>query len=138
MFTFDDSLCYHRLDDDHDDDRYPRKYTDTERVRILAKCRSTGSETPWAYHERRQRLRAEHDLKQLNLEDEQPTIVKPTHSFKIVFMKSRTAMKLTQKALAQRLNVTVSEIQNYESGKVKMPGHIRGRANRVLKTKLPQ
>ncbi len=71
------------------------------------------------------------------LEDESETFHKPEipYSLSQEIMKARCAMKLTQKELAQKLNLQPSIISNYESGKA-IPDHqILQKIAKALNTK---
>merc|ERR1712098_990260 len=58
--------------------------------------------------------------------------------YRRLLMNARLAKSWKQKDLAQRLCVSVQEIQRWESGKVVPPGNIRGKLNRILNVKLPK
>lgn len=62
---------------------------------------------------------------------------KISHDFKISLQKSRQSHKLSQKQLAQKINVSESLIKEYESGKAIPNGNIINKLNRVLGIKLP-
>lgn len=61
-----------------------------------------------------------------------------THSFKISLMRARQAKKLSQKELAQKINVKSNLINEYESGKTIPDGQIINKLNRALDIKLPK
>lgn len=61
-----------------------------------------------------------------------------THSFKVSLMRARQAKKLTQKQLADQINVKHSVINDYESGKIVPDGNIINKLNRALGIKLPK
>jgi ribosome-binding protein aMBF1 (putative translation factor) len=138
--------------DDFDDDYvFTRKplshYSLEERTKITQQCRTRGKESPWDYRRRHDNLSDVHQARAARQtqkqeakreEEELPTIPKPTQSFKIAIQKARMASKLNQKLLAQKLSISVNDYAGFESGKKVMPGHLRNKANRILKTKLPQ
>jgi len=61
---------------------------------------------------------------------------KVSHSLKIQIQKARTVNKLSQKELAQKLNVTPSVIQSYENGNAIPDSKILQKLRRILKVKL--
>jgi len=64
-----------------------------------------------------------------------PTV---THEFKVALMKARQAKEMSQKDLAQKLNVKPSVINDYESGKaIPQPGFV-SQLNRILGVTLPK
>ena len=69
--------------------------------------------------------------------DEKP-FKKIGHNFKLALQKTRQEKKMSQKELAQKLNVTQTVIAGYESGKVIPDGNLIDRMNRLLGTKLPK
>ena len=58
--------------------------------------------------------------------------------FRLALQKARQEKKLTQKELAQKLNVTQIVINGYESGKEIPKGNLINQMNRVLGVKLPK
>jgi len=63
---------------------------------------------------------------------------KTTSSYRKAIQNARIARNWTQKQLAQQMNVQTTAVQKWESGKEVPPGNLRGKLNRVLKTKLPK
>ena len=61
---------------------------------------------------------------------------KVSHSLKIQIQKARTASKMTQKELAQKVNVTQSVIQSYENGTAVPNAQVLQKLRRILKVKL--
>jgi len=59
-----------------------------------------------------------------------------SHTLKTQIQKARMAQKLTQKQLAQKINVTPSVIQSYENGKAVPDNKVLQNLRRVLKVKL--
>lgn len=72
-----------------------------------------------------------------NAEEAAP-IKKSTTEFKNAFQQARLANKLSQKELAQKINVPVAMIQQYESGKVAPTNLFISNMEKLLKTKLPR
>lgn len=62
---------------------------------------------------------------------------KTNTTYRKQLMDARIARGWNQKQLAQKLNVTASDVQRWESGKAVPPGNLRGRLNSVLRVKLP-
>ena len=61
-----------------------------------------------------------------------------TVSYRKMVMDARIAKKWKQKDLAQKMNVPVTEVQKWESGKGVPAPNLRGKLNRVLGCKLPK
>ena len=57
-------------------------------------------------------------------------------NLRIIIQKARTDLNLTQKDFAQRLNLPISIVKNYESGKAIPSSHILNKMSKVLKVKL--
>lgn len=60
------------------------------------------------------------------------------YNFRQTLQQARVSMKLSQKELAQRLNVKPSVINEYESGKAIPNPQLINKMNRILKVKLPR
>jgi len=71
-------------------------------------------------------------------DDTQKPFKKIGHDFKQALLKARQAKSMSQKDLAQKINVKPTVIQNYETGKVIPNGEIINKMNRVLGIKLPK
>ena len=67
-----------------------------------------------------------------NLEDDVVVPKKISFNVKITIQKARAANKMTQAQLAQRLNLPLNMIKNYESGKAIPNNNILNRMGRVL------
>lgn len=63
-------------------------------------------------------------------------VEKVSHSLRNQIQTSRMALKLTQKELAQKINVNPNIIQQYENGKAVPDNQILQKLRRVLNTKL--
>lgn len=61
---------------------------------------------------------------------------KVSHSLRTQIQQSRMALNMTQKELAQKINVTASVIQSYENGKAIPDNQVLQKLRRVLKVKL--
>ena len=64
------------------------------------------------------------------------TVEKVSHSLKTQIQKARVANKLSQKELAQKINVTQRIIQSYENGTAIPNAQVLQKLRQVLKTKL--
>jgi putative transcription factor len=71
-------------------------------------------------------------------EGDEFNIAKVGHSLKIAIMQARTANKMSQKDLAQRLGVPVDIVNKYETGKIIPNNAFIAKIERILKTKLPR
>lgn len=68
--------------------------------------------------------------------DEQPKLKKINVNLRNIMQKARTDLNLKQKDFAQRLNLPISIVKNYESGKAIPSSHILNKMSKVLKVKL--
>lgn len=71
-----------------------------------------------------------------NIEDEIKINPKVSLSNSLLIQKARTQLKLSQKDLAQKLNVDSKIIQGYESGKVVPDVKLMTKLEKILKVKL--
>ena len=71
-----------------------------------------------------------------NDKDKQPKLKKINLNLRNIIQKARTDLNLKQKDFAQRLNLPISIIKKYESGKVTPNIHILNKMSKVLKIKL--
>ena len=99
-------------------------------------------EKPWEFRARREYLVASGLVPDKKtsaiLSDDPPAPAKPTLSFCLSLQKSRVAKKLTQKQLAQKMNVQQAIVQGWESGKQIPTGPQKSTLNRLLNTTLPK
>jgi len=66
------------------------------------------------------------------LTSEDTVVKKVTNKFKIELAKARNAKKLTQKQLAQQVNVHESAIRSYETGQSEPTSEILRKINNIL------
>lgn len=69
---------------------------------------------------------------------EEFNLLKIDQNLKTAIQKARVANKMSQKQLAQKLNVLPQDIANYESGKAIPNNQFIARIERALNTKLPR
>ena len=69
---------------------------------------------------------------------EEFNLLKIDQNLKTAIQKARVASKMSQKQLAQKLNVLPQDIANYESGKAIPNNQFIARIERALNTKLPR
>lgn len=69
---------------------------------------------------------------------ESEPLKKTTTEFKQSLQKARLANNMNQKVLAQKLNITVSVLQQYENGKLVPTNLFISQVEKVLNTKLPR
>ena len=105
------------------------EYTIDERAKIARKCAKNGREPPWVYYARRQKEEG-------MLEED--VVVAPTLTLQLALRKGRTDLNISQKQLAQQLNVKPALIAAWETGKEKPFGKHRSNLVRILKVKLPK
>ena len=68
--------------------------------------------------------------------DEEPKLKKINVKLRNIIQKARTDLNLKQKDFAQRLNLPISIVKNYESGKAIPSSNILNKMSKVLKVKL--
>ena len=116
-------------------------YTQTERIKIETACRKKGKESPWAYTERQrvataERITSQQKLEVKKAEEELPTIPKAKRKVVLSLLQQRNAIGLSQKEAAKLINVKVTVLQAWESGKVKPAGPKFGKLKTHYKRKL--
>ncbi len=130
------------LYDDYDySDERRAPMTMVQRERATMTAMSRGHETPYEY-ELRQRVNQvnahqsavrKEKVAEKKVDDEIPKTEKPSVEFRIQLQQARSARGMSQKDLAQRLNIKVQDLQGYESGKVMPSKAIIGKMRRILK-----
>jgi putative transcription factor len=72
------------------------------------------------------------NLKKIEDETETFRIESVSHDLKVKIQQARTAKKLSQKDLANKMNVNVNVIQDYENGKAKPDPQMLNKMSRIL------
>ena len=78
-----------------------------------------------------QHIQGHSKIKNLDSDDPEPP-KKLSHSVKIEIQKARSAKKLTQKQLANMINLPVQTVSDYESGKAIPNKQILNKFSRIL------